>query len=351
MSETHFVLSHEWRNHFNRQLAAANKVTPTVGELRTWINQPQPRGLPADIEQLLILVFAEQTNRSFCRYDRAYTPSLESMPDELELRPQPLPTPEDWERAVERITTILGGQWAGPLTAANAVHLAGKLQAEVQRAREACGQLPELLLAGGGHLGLPDKTLQRTRRYRTAVAMATLLNDLAGQEPAAALTFLAHATLDTSAAAMRQSMQSAPAVTTALAQADWALYDAVAGLTDSRQAAAQALLRDVSEALQADEYVVALVPILTEAKQRAIRLLAAPLTSTPSPPPPKPAPVKGEGAKRPQKTTWHTVDTGQGDLLNATDWDALAARLQAQLQQNPAWRLSLTWNLVREEAP
>jgi len=38
-------------------------------------------------------------------------------------------------------------------------------------------------------------------------------------------------------------------------------------------------------------------------------------------------------------------------LLNAGDWDALAARLQAQLQQNPALRLSLTWNLVREEAP
>ena len=65
-------------------------------------------------------------------------------------------------------------------------------------------------------------------------------------------------------------------MTTALAQADWALYDAVAGLTDSRQAAAQALLRDVSEALQADEYVVTLVPILTDAKQRAIRLLAGP---------------------------------------------------------------------------
>jgi len=264
---------------------------------------------------------------------------------------------------VERITTIFGGQWTGPLTAANAVQVAGKLQAGVQKAGEACGQLPELLLAGGGHLGLPDKTLQRTRRYRTAVAVATLLHGLEGQDPAAALTFLAHAPLDTSAAAMHQSLQSAPEVTTALAQADWALYDAVAGLTDSRQAAAQALLRDVSEALQADEYVVALVPILTDAKQRAIRLLAAPLTPSPSLPSPQPwrdgvgagpsgpSPAKGEGAKRPQKTTWHTVDAGQGDLLNAADWDALAARLQAQLQQNPALRLSLTWNLVREEAP
>ena len=64
-----------------------------------------------------------------------------------------------------------------------------------------------------------------------------------------------------------------------------------------------------------------------------------------------PSSLTVEGAKRPQKTTWHTVDTGQGDLLNAADWDALAARLQTQPQQNPALRLSLTWNLVREEAP
>jgi len=184
--------------------------------------------------------------------------------------------------------------------------------------------------------------------------MATLLHGLAGQEPAAALTYLAHATLDTSAAAMHQSIQSAAEVTTALAQADWALYDAVAGLTDSRQAAAQALLRDVSEALQADEYVAALVPILTDAKQRAIRLLAAPLTPLSQrgePEAGRDAGNLGEDAKRSQKATWHTVDTGWGDLLNAGDWDALAARLQAQLQQNPALRLSLTWNLVREEAP
>jgi hypothetical protein len=43
------------------------------------------------------------------------------------------------------------------------------------------------------------------------------------------------------------------------------------------------------------------------------------------------------------------MDAGQKHLLDATDWDALAAHLQAQLRQNPALRLSLTWNLVREE--
>jgi len=313
------------------------------------------------VEHLLILAFAEQTNRSFCRYDHPYTPTLETMPDELELRPQPLPTPEDWERAVERVTTIFGVPWTGSLTAANVVHLAGKLQIEAQSGRKAYGLLPEVLLAGGRHLGIADKAMQCTVRYRTAAAVAALLHDLEGQEPAAALTLLAHTKLDTSAAAMRQSMLSAAAVTTVLAQADWDLYDAVARLTDSRQAEAQALLRDISETLQADEYVVPLVPVLTDAKQRAIRLLAAPLIPTPSPPPPPPwrdgvgagpsgpSPVKGEVAKRSRKTTWQTVDAGQGDLLDVADWDALAARLQAQLQQNPALRLSLTWSLVREE--
>ena len=128
----------------------------------------------------------------------------------------------------------------------------------------------------GGHLGLPDKTVQRTRRYRTAVAVATLLHGLASIG-GSHLSGTRHAR-HLSRSYVHPGLQSAPEVTTALAQADWALYDAVAGLTDSRQAAAQALLRDVSEALQADEYVVTLVPILTDAKQRAIRLLAGPLT-------------------------------------------------------------------------
>ena len=220
-------------------------------------------------------------------------------------------------------------------------------------------KLPELLLAGGRHLEIADKAMQRTVRYRTAVAVAALLHDLEGQEPAAALTLLAHTKLDTSAAAMRQSMETTAAVTAVLVQADWDLYDAVARLTDSRQAEAQALLRDISETLQADEYVAPLVPVLTDAKQRAIRLLAAPLIPTPSPPPPwrdgvgagpsGPSPVKGEIAQRSRKTTWQTVDAGQGDLLDVADWDALAARLQAQLQQNSALRLSLAWSLMREE--
>ena len=58
----------------------------------------------------------------------------------------------------------------------------------------------------GRHLGLPDKTVQRTRRYRTAVAVATLLHGLQGKSSGGS-HLLAHATLDTSAAANQSCSQ------------------------------------------------------------------------------------------------------------------------------------------------
>ena len=68
MSETHFVLGNFWKNHFNRLLAASDQPHPTAADLRRWMNQPEERGLPREIQNLLILVYADQTNRSFVRF-------------------------------------------------------------------------------------------------------------------------------------------------------------------------------------------------------------------------------------------------------------------------------------------
>ena len=65
MSETHFVLDNTWKNHFNRMLAQSGQQNPQVGEMRRWTNLPDDRGLPKEIQNLLILVYADQTNRSF----------------------------------------------------------------------------------------------------------------------------------------------------------------------------------------------------------------------------------------------------------------------------------------------
>ena len=92
------MLDNFWKNHFNRLLAQSGQPHPTVADLRRWTDQPDERGLPREIQNLLILVYADQTNRSFVRYGGNYTPSLEDLPNELELKEETLPDLKDWRK-------------------------------------------------------------------------------------------------------------------------------------------------------------------------------------------------------------------------------------------------------------
>ena len=74
-----------------------------MADLRRWTDKPDERGLPREIQNLLILVYADQTNRSFMRYGGNYTPTLDDLPNELELQEQTLPDLKDWEEAVNRV--------------------------------------------------------------------------------------------------------------------------------------------------------------------------------------------------------------------------------------------------------
>src|SRR4051812_27820112 len=85
MGEQYFVLEKTWQTHFNKQLAAEKATTPTVRRLRDWMDHPRKKGLAPEVGNLLILAFAEQTDRSFTLRGRTFSPTLENMPDELEL--------------------------------------------------------------------------------------------------------------------------------------------------------------------------------------------------------------------------------------------------------------------------
>jgi hypothetical protein len=101
MHETHFVLGHHWRNHYLRK-EAEHGGTMTVARLRAWIDEPSPMGLPRAVQNLIIMVFAAQTNRSFFLHGNPVMPALESLSDELELREQRLPSQAEWEVAIRR---------------------------------------------------------------------------------------------------------------------------------------------------------------------------------------------------------------------------------------------------------
>jgi len=86
MSETHFVLGSYWKNYFNRLHSASDQPHPSVADLRQYMDQPEERGLPHEIQNLLILVYVDQTNRSFVKYGSNYTPALDDLPNELDLQ-------------------------------------------------------------------------------------------------------------------------------------------------------------------------------------------------------------------------------------------------------------------------
>src|SRR3989442_5340260 len=89
---THFVLGHQWRQHFTRK-AAEIGGTINVKLLRKWIDEPKPMGLPKDVQNLVILTFAAQTNRTFYRHGAPWEATLTNLPDDCELREQKLPDP------------------------------------------------------------------------------------------------------------------------------------------------------------------------------------------------------------------------------------------------------------------
>ena len=68
MGETHFVWRDDWQSHFLRKQAEAGAASLTVRSLRAWIDQPEAMGLTREVQNLVILSFALQSNLTFSLY-------------------------------------------------------------------------------------------------------------------------------------------------------------------------------------------------------------------------------------------------------------------------------------------
>ena len=112
MGETHLHLHEFWKSHF-LQCHAREAGVITVGRLRQWLDEPQPRGLPAEAQNLVILTFAAQTNRAFRLRGGPAQPAIENLPDELELVEEALPDRGEWREAVRRMSALFGKRAAG----------------------------------------------------------------------------------------------------------------------------------------------------------------------------------------------------------------------------------------------
>lgn len=343
MSETHFVLDDYWKNHFNRMLAQSGQPHPTAADLRRWTDQPDDRGLQREVQNLLILVYADQTNRSFVRYGSNYTPGLDDLPNELELQEQTLPDLKDWNEAVTRTADVLGHAISKLLNASNLATLAAKVKESITEFKADSDSLPDRLQLVLKNLGVPEADFVKCDRVKTAKAVKTLLASCETKEATALVGVLAQAKLETNATAMGKSLKSAKPLLECLRTTRWDLFAAVAQIQDQRKTDADLLIQDVCSWLKTDEHALAggLASKLSEAEGRAIKLLTPPKVVEPEPKLPPIDPPK-------PKPGWKQVGTGGKARMSHNESIAETKAILHKLEENPKLRLTVQWTLEEE---
>ncbi len=265
MGEDALVLKDYWRSHFDRQAALQAGEAMTVGKLRSWTDKPEVRGLPTEVQNLLILTYAELTNRRFYQHGGGVQVGIDSrLDDALELREQPLPSESHWQAGVDRAAKIFGVAVGRLLGAANVGELVDNVRSEVKPRLPVVHGLPRELDARLRALGGEP---EQTSRWRTAAAVAALCEALDRAPEDLFVERLATADMVGSLEAMGASFKQAEAMRTALQQTHWDMLENAWGLEGVHQGEARALRERAVELLAHDE--------LTEALGTGLRALEA----------------------------------------------------------------------------
>ena len=298
MGETRFQLGQSWKNHFNRQ-AAQSSGALTVGKLRKWTDEPEPMGLPEPIQDLLILAFAEQTNRVFKYHLGPAVAEIGSLDDEMTLEEVALPDGQDWTLALERAKALFGIPTSPLLNAVNVTALGEAVQRKVV---DLTGPL-QSLISRLESIRVSAFASGSCARLETAREGLLLLKTLEGTQGNTLIGRLAGFKLTGKPAVLASGMTSAAKLNQALETAEWDIFEGIRYLHDERKAAADNIWQDLETAFASDEHAISLLPKMNELRGLAVKLLTRP---APTPKPISPAPVDPEPIEPealPAKTT------------------------------------------------
>ena len=108
----------DWPQQLTRTLAQSEQAAEpiTVARLRASMDEPNPKGLTEHVQNLLILVFAEQGHYAFRLHGGEYDPNLRDFPDNLILIKQDLADPAIWKTALDNAGAVFGVNVNGLLT-------------------------------------------------------------------------------------------------------------------------------------------------------------------------------------------------------------------------------------------
>lgn len=250
--------------------------TPTVANVRGWLDPQHTRGLPAEVQDVLISLYTSWSGRTFRRGGKSYPlPRPGQLPDDVELMRPDLPTPAEWTEALNRAGELFGIAIGGrSLSARNLSAFADKLKEKLGELGDAA-ELPAALESKIRDWAEPE----HAQRLATARASAALLQQLSHGDGASLVRDLASFTPKTSITAMGRNFTAAAASKRLLQEdARWIVLRQVKGLVGDaeRGERAKLLLQDLATLLVADEVNKMLADGLHDLTRRADELLHVP---------------------------------------------------------------------------
>ena len=336
MGETHFKLRRHWFDELNLKRARHGRGPMTVGMVRGWIEAPERRGLPRDVQNLVIAVFAALGGFHFVYRGRPLAGAIDKLDDACELRAHDLPSAEEYQRAVQRAGEVFDYATVSRLSARSVNELAQAVRAVADRCR---ARVDELAAALRQRLQRRSLAVADSERLRTVDAALALLSALEGAGDNAVVAALAQAEVPTSAVAMGAVVAGAGGLVSALAPHRWKVLTQLAVLAGPYREQAAAIDAELNGALRHDEHVTPLAATVERCHDQALGLLvdaAQVIEPTPPPVPPVPPVPAAAAARR------GTSDMAAGDVTN------VLAEIEAAIRATGATRVTVDWKVYSD---
>jgi len=347
-----FVLGDHWVTHFTQCIAREQPAELKVSLLRGWIDEPQRMGLPAELANLVVLLFARQTNRGFTKHGGPYpfeVGSLGSLPGDVNLEPQTLPSADAWQKATAILKAALGTTPAETATVRTVERAVKDAKAVVVRHAATLKDYDARLADALGRVEIDPRT---SRRMRSVADGRRLVDHVTNGVGTGLIETLAAMELPTGPQAVGTAIVQSARLATAASGINWPLFEAVKGITGPLGADAARIVGGLRTALDADEHAAAIKEAVDAFNRDAAAILARAL----------PTPTTGTTARPPAGSVTPVVDVPTGptarppagrrivhgdtrENLRPNEARTLIAEIEKQAAGDRRARIQITWTI------
>ena len=343
-----FVLVDHWKKVFEREIVSG--LAPSVKELRTWIDKPKRMGLDSVAQNLIILMFAEQTNRAIMRNGAAYDADpLTNLPDDCVLQSFVLPTETEWQQALVRAGAIFGitqDRDSNALTVRTVTALQNALHSKADKVMPYCARYTKGLM---DCLRISEGTHQNPPRLQTAQATLELVRALTAAIPEDRLRVLNNARIATSETAMGSCVSGSEKWAPLVENLNWDLFGAISKFSDHRKEKAQLVVLEIIKVFESDEHVRGLESGFKSQQAAAMNLLTEVPPQPDEPPRPIPPivvpPLPVEVIKDKDKEK-EREKKGRLENISSTDVPKFIGELEKKLPATGKLKLTIDWEIV-----